>query len=427
MKKLCCAALALFLLCAYCPAAPAEAAIMHIKKLQTPDSRVRLRETPGGEVIGQYYAGTEVSVLSFRANYKDRRYDEWASVRIGGRKGYMMNSFLAGGVRQVKQTRGHLLPLNGQTVSVENAYFQEIAALPEGDVDVLGTCPDDTVHIAFRTENGVRYGFVQAQEITRTGDKQKASVMVITTMEGLKVRKAPAPGGEEICLLYPGVEVYRIFDDSPADSEWTRVRAGQVTGFVYGRFLDFSLDRHPSFRARPVTLAVPQAGVTGSAREQVYQEDPLFLLGKSSARDGRFLCLGGGWDESGEHYETFTCYVRAEDLALEASGAVSAKGKLREDSPLYAPGGDGTMAPLTDGTGEKTVYPAGTSVWIAGGLDENLDPVGGLLPGYLTSDTAWVEVLLQAPGQYHKVPGWLPLTALSFDGGLILPDLSNNG
>ena len=35
--------------------------------------------------------------------------------------------------------------------------------------------------------------------------------------------------------------------------------------------------------------------------------------------------------------------------------------------------------------------------------------------------------LLQVPGQYHKVPGWLPLTALSFDEGLILPDLSNNG
>ena len=53
------------------------------------DARVKLRETPGGKIIGQYYSGTHYSA--------DEEKDGWVHITIGGRSGWMMKSYLQEG------------------------------------------------------------------------------------------------------------------------------------------------------------------------------------------------------------------------------------------------------------------------------------------------------------------------------------------
>lgn len=53
---------------------------------QNIDARVKLRETPRGKIIGQYYSGTYYTA--------DEEKDGWTHVTIGGRTGWMMSSYL---------------------------------------------------------------------------------------------------------------------------------------------------------------------------------------------------------------------------------------------------------------------------------------------------------------------------------------------
>ena len=53
------------------------------------DARVKLRETPRGKVIGQYYTGAHYTA--------DEEKDSWVHVTIGGRSGWMMKSYLKEG------------------------------------------------------------------------------------------------------------------------------------------------------------------------------------------------------------------------------------------------------------------------------------------------------------------------------------------
>ena len=53
------------------------------------DARVKLRETPKGKVIGQYYNGTHYTA--------DKEKNGWVHVTIGGRSGWMMKSYLQEG------------------------------------------------------------------------------------------------------------------------------------------------------------------------------------------------------------------------------------------------------------------------------------------------------------------------------------------
>ena len=50
------------------------------------DARVKLRETPKGKIIGQYYHGAHYTA--------DEEKDGWVHVTIGGRSGWMMKSYL---------------------------------------------------------------------------------------------------------------------------------------------------------------------------------------------------------------------------------------------------------------------------------------------------------------------------------------------
>lgn len=99
-------------------------------------------------------------------------------------------------------------------------------------------------------------------------------------------------------------------------------------------------------------------------------------------------------------------------------GSVPATGKLREAGPLYALGEDGAPRPMTGKDGAKLIWPAGSGVWIAGALDEGMEPLSGLFDGYLTGDSAWLRVWLE-PAQTY---GYLPVGAVEFDPGLYLPD-----
>ena len=112
-----------------------------------------------------------------------------------------------------EQTKGLLVPLAGDTVSVMNAYGEVYMTLPAGEtVDVLGTVPAGTVHISVRTPHGLFTGFADAREIVWTGKREPtANVKAITTKEGLEFRRGPDESDPLICTLYPGTEVMMLF------------------------------------------------------------------------------------------------------------------------------------------------------------------------------------------------------------------------
>ena len=56
---------------------------------QNYDARVKLRETPRGKIIGQYYGGTHYTA--------DEEKNGWVHVTIGGRSGWIMKSYLQEG------------------------------------------------------------------------------------------------------------------------------------------------------------------------------------------------------------------------------------------------------------------------------------------------------------------------------------------
>ena len=59
------------------------------------DARVKLRETPKGKIIGQYYYGAHYTA--------DEEKNGWVHVTIGGRSGWMMKSYLQDRKRTIRQ------------------------------------------------------------------------------------------------------------------------------------------------------------------------------------------------------------------------------------------------------------------------------------------------------------------------------------
>ncbi len=154
MRKVLCLLLMLLLCAAHLPARAEQTCI--IRPLQTRESRVKLRKSPstGAAILGQYYAGTPMTVLSVE--------DGWAYVRIEGREGWMMSEFL---VREGSSDAGSELP-DGYLIQSEGEERMMIFQEPELSAEVtcfaiprwiqiLGTVGEDWLHVrAYRVAPG---------------------------------------------------------------------------------------------------------------------------------------------------------------------------------------------------------------------------------------------------------------------------------
>ncbi len=380
-----------------------------IKPLQTFDSRVKLRDKPsrGGSILGQYYAGTPVTVLS--------ESDGWAKVRIGSQTGYMMSEFLETNPSP-EPTLGYLyLPESDGFVTFTGLDGTELRRLEQGDILVFGTVGDHLLHVA--TDNfGDRVdGYVASWRVCWTENFSTLSVSADSPSQLINLREAPSMDAAVVARMFPGTVGYRLFDSHTAEDGWTFISFDGAAGYIRDDFLSSSHDADyvpPTAMLKNETAIVTGCAYWGS----IPRNDPLWILGiAGSKRTPLYLCRVGGWHDPLSYCYT-SCYVQQSEVESFPRESVSTIGYTIRDTVIYAWSPEsGAIEPNT-----AVTLPAGTKVNIYGGYDDKDPSHVGIYDNYLDEDDLYLKV-----EAYDRsgtgIMCFLPTDAVRFDQRLILP------
>lgn len=348
------------------------------------EDRVKLRESPGGRVIGQYYNDVLVTPLETDG--------AWTRISIGGREGWMMSEFLLpadeewleangwrsqGMIGAVWEGEGGELPIFSEPDNRSDALL----FLPSGDVDVLGTVNDDWLHVRCITADGVVDGYASAWHITYTDNMSGADVDTGDAAERLNLRDEPSLSGRKLAELYSGTRVLFLFDDHVNDDGWRKVRAGELTGYVKSEYLNYA-----------------SAGVLD-------YEPPLGLL-----EDGRVvqvLAVDGG--------EALVQFMDSINTKLVSRNSVSGYTPRSAETIAYTT----CEVSLTNTLGEPMyTLPKGHAVHIYG----SRDPATGYCAyGCIHPDDSLLYVDIQIPGSTTWTSGHLPVSCVDYDPLLLAP------
>lgn len=381
------------------------------------DARVKLRETPKGKIIGQYYSGAHYT--------SDEEKDGWVHVTIGGRTGWMMKTYLQEGIPAAENAPyGYIaFPDSDGCIELIDLEGKEHRIPESTTLYVLGTIGETFVHVEAHLQNNeILYGDCIMEKISWTDNFAKAIVRSDRDDLPVNVREEPDIKSASVCKLYPGTAVYLIFDYHNSADGWHRVRIGSVSGYIRDDYLDFSTGGERLLIPRWGRLKQPSAIVTGSSVSEVYREDLLFILGTAgSKRTPLYFCEGGAWVDE-QTYKTIYFYIQQAYVEDSNAGSIS--------TIAHIAGSGGVQAYHFDNNGEIVpdnelgLIPEGTEVQILNSFDEEGQETGW--NQYLTQSTVWVscEISLGDNSYY----GWLiPLKDLSFDSRLVLPTVWTEG
>lgn len=250
MKRLALLLAAVLCLMSYAPALAADKQrTMITSDLGGPMDRVKLRDKPSlkGEVIGQYFEEVYADVL--------HEEGDWMYVRIGTREGYMMRKFLTG-VTEVQYGAEGIPGLarfpdeDGTLALYENPDKdgKVLARLGPETVQVLGTIGKNWLHVRYTNEaETVLSGYLASSAVTHV---ENMAMLIVDTGKADKkasLRTAPEKSAKTVGQYYSGTTVYRLFDDSPNDDPYERVRVGDAYGFMLLSSLDESSGGAPRF------------------------------------------------------------------------------------------------------------------------------------------------------------------------------------
>lgn len=122
---------------------------------------LRASASENGRVIGRFYSGTPVMVVSGNED------TEWCSVQVGSLKGYMKSAYLAFDVPNYDLPQ---LFYTARTKKADTAIYNKastsgkVVARVSGDVYVLGDINDDWRYV----KSGENYGYVRAARLDKT-------------------------------------------------------------------------------------------------------------------------------------------------------------------------------------------------------------------------------------------------------------------
>lgn len=345
--------------------------------------RVKLRESPGGQVIGQYY--NDVLVDSIRTE------GEWTYISIGGREGWMMSEFLLPADDSWladNSWRGQ--GMGGAAFVAARDTLPDLYAAPDDDsdilmrlgtdrIEVLGTVDDNWLHLRITRMGGqVIYGYASAWQITWMENLGSADVDTGEAAQRLNLREAPSTSARILAELYNGTEVYYLFDDHVNDDGWSKVRVGGLTGYVSSEYLN---------NASSGVLAY---------------EPPLCLL--ESGRSAQVLAVRD--DEVYVH-------PLAEHLSQDYFWI------SRNSASCYTPRSASTYGVTNCAvTMNEHLLPQGHTVAIYGGYDPETDKHAW---GYIRPSDPLVNVEFKIPDGKHYTSGYLPVDCVDFDPLLLAP------
>ena len=345
--------------------------------------RVKLRESPGGRVIGQYYNNVLVTPI--------RQEGKWTYISIGGREGWMMSEFLLLADEEWQASEGWRSQGEiGIPYSTEEGL--PLFAAPDADsalltwldaalIEVLGTVDDDWLHLRAQKDEQVYYGYASAWAITWTENLAHAEVDTGDAAQLLNLRQSPATSAKIIAELYSGTTLHFLFDDHTNGDGWAKVRVGDLMGYVSTEYLNYA-----------------SAGVLPF-------EPPMCLL-----EDGR----------------------AAQVLAVR-EGDVYVKPLVQDDGPAYfwisrnsasryTPRSAVTAAvtnrEVTVNVGDDIVLPAGYPVALYGSYDPEQ---GQYAPGYIRPGDTQLYADFAIPDSRYGTMGYLPVDSVDFDPLLLAP------
>lgn len=350
-----------------------------------PEDRVKLRESPGGRVIGQYYNDVLATPLESQRG--------WTRISVSGREGWMMSEFLLpadeawleendwrgqGMPGAVWEGEGGLLPV----FSAPDNRSEVLLQLPSGYLEVLATVNEDWLHVRYTARDGeVTCGYASAWHITYTDNMSGADVDTGDADERLNLRDAPSTSARKAAELYSGTRVLFLFDDHVNGDGWSKVRVGELTGYVKSEYLNNA-----------------SAGVLDF-------EPPLGLL------------------PDGQPVQVLA--VNGDEVLVQPLGSRSTKLISRRSISRYTPKSASTGAVttgevwLTDSTG-KPLYalPAGHSVHIYGSRSS---VTGQSAYGCIHTEDTHLYVDIQIPGTSVWTSGYVPVSCVRFDPLLLSP------
>lgn len=381
------------------------------------DARVKLRETPRGKIIGQYYSGAHYTA--------DEEKDGWAHVTIGGRTGWMMKTYLHEGIPSTENAPyGHIaFPDPDGCIELIDLEGKEHRISENTSLYVLGTIDKTFVHVEAHLQNNeILYGDCLMEKISWTDSFARARVRSDRADLPVNVREDPDIKSTSVCKLYPGTAVYLIFDYHNSADGWHRVRTGSVSGYIRDDYLDFSTGGELLLLPRWGLLNRPSAIVTGSSIGEVYRVDPLFILGTAGNKETPlYFCEGGAWVDE-QTYKTIYFYIQQAYVEDNGTGSISTIAHIARSGGIQAYRFDNNGKIIPDN--ELGLIPEGTEVQILDGFDAEGQSTGW--NQYMIESTVWVSCEIHLGDNSYD--GWLiPLKDLSYDPRLMLPTMWTEG
>lgn len=420
----------------------------YIDKMQTPESRLKLRDEPSanGKILGQYYAGCRVCVINKKA--------DWFQVEIGGKWGWMMAQFL----RPAADYQYPPLPPAGIVLYpyatgdspalqslADNSIIMRIA--PGNVVKVLGTLDDNWVHVAVTNEYGLETdGKMAATSVSHAESSGDGYVYCTNLNETVNLREKPSYDSNVVCQLYSGTPVMLLFDNYPTDN-FARVRVGMMDGYMDSKYIryptEYSLARNPwaelQVKSCDVTNFFVDAVWKKPAAMTVTDQDMICILGKCTDKvtgENVYYCKGKVWvigvenpifEPDGEVPQMRTWYftIPQNMVKINGKGSISATGKLKEDTIAYwnmvfdPQTGDYNPTADSEGNLMYKVLPGGAKVLI------HSCEYGFPMNGYIADSSRWLCIDVLEGGDESWV--YVPKDAVEFDSRLIAPEKYMNG
>jgi uncharacterized protein YgiM (DUF1202 family) len=400
--------LALAALCASAQAWQGSAA--HTANLGDWMDRVKLRAEPSqkADVLGQYFAGVNVTVLDVTG--------DWAHVRIGTREGFLMRRFLENGATAgVSANEGILgeirfpdadgtLPLLAAPDKHADTLARMADDLQAGCVTVLGTVGEHWLHVHWYTANGdVLTGFAASDAVTQAENMDSAAVDTGSAVNRLHLRAAPSQSAASLGRYFSGTRVYRLFDDHVNGDGWERVRVMDAVGYMMQTYLDYSTGGISAYMppltvARHASIPVFDCANAANAADTVTDADHIAVLGE---RSGRLAVQIGTGDPFALRYG----YVDAQSVT-RVTAAASTLGVVCASADIVRSDGQG----MSDTCASK-----GAQLRVYGSAASPGEPVS---QHYVQPGDGWLlcDVEVRA-GTW--MTGFLPADAVAFDPALV--------
>lgn len=178
---------------------------------------LRASASESGRIIGRFYSGTPVTVVSGDEN------SEWCSVQVGNLKGYMKSAYLAFDLPNYDLPQ---LFYTARTKKADTAIYNKastsgkVVARVSGEIYILGDIDDDWRYV----KSGENYGYVRAARLDKTEMNIPLAYLSIQTELYSDTKLTKTTGN-----IYYGNTPVKIVDASRSGG-WAKVQILGIPG-----------------------------------------------------------------------------------------------------------------------------------------------------------------------------------------------------